>query len=45
MMSTFPPDQGGRLGLQPGGERHGEDQKDQRGQGRPGAPQAHQGPQ
>ncbi len=36
-------DQGGRVGLQPGGERHGEDQEDQRGQRWPGTPQAHKG--
>ncbi len=35
--------QGGRVGLQPGGERHGEDQEDQRGQGWPRTPQAHKG--
>ncbi len=36
-------DQGGRVGLQPGGERHGEDQEDQRGQRWPWTPQAHKG--
>ncbi len=35
--------QGGRVGLQPGGERHGEDQEDQRGQRWPRTPQAHKG--